>query len=359
MKTCALLLLISIIHGFAIIYSQNDPMISCISNSQLRTILPSNRWKGNAIDKKGRFSNYGAPFKMTYSAVWKFLIGPNPQRKIKKNENYHLPSEPDTTFLHNNKDVIVWLGHASFFIRINGINILTDPVFFKSGLAKRKSPLPFDAALLKDIDYVLISHDHRDHLDKKSLQLLYKDKKRPEILAGLKTEEWIHKMLKSPKVQTAGWYQQFDTDTSKIKIFFMPAKHWSKRRLFDTNKHLWGSFVIEAHGKKIFFSGDTGYDSHLKQIGDLFDGIDICIMGIGAFKPEWFMSPNHISPYDAAKASNEMRAGKFIPMHYGTFDFSYEPLGEPAQIITQEKLQNRLKAELIMLPTGKNYYLNL
>ena len=356
---CALVVVLISIRGITMVYPQSSTIVSYFSNPHLRSILSTSEWRGNPVDKNNRFVNPENPFKPAFGMALKFLIGPNPQKEIKKNDTYQLPIERDTSFLNNNKDVIVWLGHASFFIRINGICILTDPVFYNSGAAKRKSPLPFDANQLRNIDYILISHDHRDHLDKKSLQLIFSNSKHPEILAGLRMEEWFDKMLKDPKVQTAGWYQQYDTDTSKIKIFFMPARHWSRRRIWDTNKHLWGSFVIEANGKKIFFGGDSGYGSHFEQTGKLFNGIDICIMGIGAFKPEWFMSSNHTSPSDAARASNEMNAKQFIPMHYGTFDFSYEPLGEPVEILKNEKLLNKLNAELIILPAGKNYYFNL
>jgi len=329
---------------------------SYLKNPQLKSLLPDDQWKGNPIGKHKRFMNVGKQFKPTIGKGIKFLIGSNPQKEFKKNDSFQLPVTIDTTFLSNHDDVIIWLGHASFFIRINGVSILTDPVFFESGSAKRMSPMPFDPDLFRNINYILISHDHNDHLDEKSLQLIYRNNKSPEILSGLRMEHWFAKILKNPKVQTAGWYQQYETDTSKIKIYFMPARHWSKRHLWDTNKHLWGSFVIEANGKKIFFGGDSGYGSHFKQTADLFNGIDICMMGIGSYKPEWFMSANHTSPYDAVKAANEMQAKQFIPMHYGTFDFTYEPLGEPVEILKNEKRLNKINAELIILPVGKSYY---
>lgn len=337
-------------------YNQSDDTLSFINNPKLQTILSENQWQGTGIDKDGKFSNLEHPFNPTFSMAWQMMTEGNPQREIKNQDTFNLPVVNDSSFLENSENVIVWLGHATFFIRLNGISIITDPVFNNASLTKRKSPLPFDVNLLKDIDYILISHDHRDHLDKKSLQLIVRNNPQAEILSGLKMDEWFNKMLDSPKMQLAGWYQQYNTDTSKIKIYFLPARHWSSRNLFDTNKHLWGSFVIQTDDKKIYFSGDTGYNSHLKEVGTLFNGIDICIMGIGAFKPEWFMSPNHISPYDAVKASNEMQAKQFIPMHYGTFDLSNEPLGEPIEIMQNEKQQDKLNAELINLKVGENFH---
>lgn len=359
-KVCISLVLIILSIGYFTMQnlSQSNGTQSFINNQELQTILPESKWQGNSIDEDGKFSNLNHPFNPTFSMAWQMMREGNPQKEEKKNESFSLPVVNDTSFVDNSEDVIVWLGHATFFIRFNGITFITDPVFKNASITKRKSQLPFDVNLLKNIDYILISHDHNDHLDKKSLKLLLKNNPKAEILSGLKMDEWFNKMVDSPKMQLAGWYQQYKTDTSKIKIYFLPARHWSSRFLFDANKHLWGSFVIQAGDRKIYFSGDTGYDSHFKEVGTLFNGIDICIMGIGAFKPEWFMSPNHISPYDAVKASNEMNAKQFIPMHYGTFDLSNELLGEPIEILEDENQQNKLEADLISLKIGENFYFN-
>ena len=241
-KTSILISLVATAWGLSSIFSHSKDMTSFTQNHELLTIHPSNQWHGNSVDKDGKFCNLEYPFNPTFGMAWRILTEGNPQKENKKQDTFKLPIETDTSFLENNEDVIIWLGHATFFIRINGVSVITDPAFFDAGLAKRKCPLPFNVNLLHKVDYILISHDHRDHLDKKSLQLLYKNNRRTEILSGLKMDEWFNDMIENPKVQTAGWYQQYKTDTAKIKIFFMPARHWSKRSLWDTNKHLWGSF---------------------------------------------------------------------------------------------------------------------
>lgn len=338
------------------LYAQKQPIHSYTSNPTLKSLKSKELWAGNPLDKDGRFINREFPFWPEAKELWKWQRETNPQKEQKKNDTFKLKVETDTSFLSHKNNVIVWLGHASFFIRINGVSMITNPVFYNaSAVVKRKSALPFDVNLIKGLDYILISHDHRDHLDEKSLNLVYTNNPGVKILSGLNMDDWFNKMLKKPNVETAGWYQQFSTDTSKIEIYFMPARHWSRRGLTDTNKHLWGSFVIKANGKKIFFSGDTGYGSHLKEVGDLFGGIDFCIIGVGAYKPEWFMSSNHISPSNAVKAANEMRTNHFLPMHYGTFDLSDEPMGEPAQILLKEKSESRLNADLHLLSIGFNY----
>ena len=339
------------------VQSQQMKINNYTFNPNLNTIIDSTKWKGNPLDVKGLFMNHEFPFYPKFSEVWKWQRETNPQKVFKKKDTFQLALlQNDTSFLQNKNDVIVWLGHATFFIRINGISLITDPVFGNpSTFLKRKIAMPFNPEIIKGLDFVLLSHDHRDHLDVKSIQLIYKNNPNAPILTGLKMDEWLNRMLKKPHVQTAGWYQQYKTDITQIKIYFMPARHWSKRGLTDTNKHLWGSFVIEANGKRIFFSGDTGYGSHLKEINEIFGKIDLCIIGVGAFKPEWFMGANHISPLDAVKAVNEMGANTLIPMHFGTFDLSDEPIGLPQQILETESKNGNLKAKLNVLTVGKAF----
>jgi L-ascorbate metabolism protein UlaG (beta-lactamase superfamily) len=337
--------------------AQHMKISNYTSNPGLKTIVDTTIWKGNPLDEKGLFMNHEFPFWPTFSELWKWQRETNKQKDEKKKDTFQLAIvKNDTAFLSSKEDVIVWLGHATFFIRINGINIITDPVFGSPGtFLKRKVDMPFDPALIKNIHYILLSHDHRDHLDEKSIHLVHKNNPQAEILTGLKMEEWLNKMLQKPKLQTAGWYQQYKTDNTSVNIYFMPARHWSRRGLTDTNKHLWGSFVIEANGKKVFFSGDTGYGSHLKQVGDLFNGVDVCIIGVGAYKPEWFMGANHISPNDAIKAVNEMKVKTMIPMHFGTFDLSDEPIGEPQKILEKPENKALLNANLNVLTIGKAF----
>ena len=326
-----------------------------IKNDALKTLSPDAHWQGNRIDSEGRFSNVNnESFIPSIAMVWRMMKGGNPQKKFKKKDKFKIPTITDLSFLENKNDVIIWFGHASFFIRINGIALVIDPVFRGLPFIKRKSDLPFDMNLIKDLDYILISHDHRDHLDDKSLQLIYKNSPNATLLTGLKMEEWLNKILPNPTIQTAGWFQQYNTDQDKVKIYFMPARHWSRRNIKDINKHLWGGFIIQSAEKTIYFSGDTGYGPHFAQISKLFPKIDVCIMGIGAYKPEWFMHYNHISPLNAIKANNEMNTLNFIPMHYGTFDLSNEPIGEPIQIVQAHK--DTLNANLQDLKIGENYY---
>lgn len=300
------------------------------TNENLHTVLPTEKWKGTPTDKNGRFVNHEFAFDVKFGDVLKWKMKGNAQAKEKLNDKWIPPIAQDTDWLHNNKNCIVWLGHSTFFIRLNNTQIVTDPVFGNlSVLMKRASPFSINPNLLKNIDLLLLSHDHRDHLDKPSIQQFVKNNPTSTLLTGLDMDNILRQWNVKNELQTAGWYQKYNTAHTQVEVFFLPARHWSRRGLTDTNKRLWGSFLLQTNHTKIYFSGDTGYGSHLKEVKDLFGDIDYFICGIGAYKPEWFMHSNHISPKDALKAANEMQAKHFVPMHYGTFDLSDEPISEP------------------------------
>lgn len=328
------------------------------SNPDLKTILPEERWRGTPLDVQGNFMNHEFPFIPQFSEVWKWQRETNPQRTEKKKEVWRLQAVLEQDWLKNNKDCIVWLGHSTFFFRLNGVTLLTDPVFGSpSVLMKRYVPLPIDPKLLQNLDFILLSHDHRDHLDEASLKLLSKQNPNAHYLTGLKMAEILQKYTGSTHIQTAGWYQQYNMKDAPIEVYFLPARHWSRRGLWDTNQRLWGAFVIKTKNITIYFSGDSGYGSHLKEAGEIFPNIDYCIIGIGAYKPEWFMSPAHISPTDAVKAFHEMNAKHLIPMHYGTFDLSDEPLSEPPAILKQLKKKGEIHGDLHLPQPGEAIYI--
>ncbi|WP_238531649.1 MBL fold metallo-hydrolase [Nitritalea halalkaliphila] len=152
----------------------------------------------------------------------------------------------------------------------------------------------------------------------------------------------------------AGWFQRYPLQKKGLEITYLPARHWSRRGLLDENKTLWGGFYIKSKTKSIFFMGDSGYDAHFKLIADALGAPDYAIMGVGAYKPEWFMAQAHISPLDAIKAFNEMGAKTFIPMHYGTFDLSDEPSLEPWDVLWEHKKTINGKLEEGIL--GRNYF---
>jgi len=331
-------------------------MNSYTYNPDLPTLPLPFEWKGTPVDSKGRFVNHEFPFVNSFKELLKWQTMKNPQKEEKKKETWRLHVSPNNEFIHSTKDCIVWLGHASFFIRLAGITILIDPVLFDVSLLKRKSPLPVNPNEFRNIDYILISHDHRDHCDKKSLKLLAQNNPNAIYLTGLKNETVIHKITGSKQIQSAGWYQQFNT-TNSIKIYYVPTRHWGRRYLTDTNIRLWGGYIIQGAGKTIYFGGDSGYGSHFKDIAQVFPSIDYAMIGIGAYKPEFFMGQSHMSPIDAIKAFKDTKAKNMIPMHYGTFDLSDEPLGDPIQVLEKEQQKNTHNGQFSYPSIGKVIHL--
>ncbi|HSK74236.1 MAG TPA: MBL fold metallo-hydrolase, partial [Pyrinomonadaceae bacterium] len=120
-----------------------------------------------------------------------------------------------------------------------------------------------------------------------------------------------------------------------LKIFFLPVRHWSRRGLFDTNERLWGGFIIQSRNATIYFSGDSGFDSHYIEAGELFPEIDYFIIGIGGYKPRWFMEPNHNTPEEAFQAFTDAKAKYLVPMHFGRFNLADEPPNEPLRLLKE------------------------
>ena len=307
------------------------PFMKKTENPALEYIHPNFVEIKTPLDHTGRFMNFHTQFEPNFKDVMKWKRATNPFQAEKKMSMKGPEVAVDFTWLNGKEDGLAWLGHACFFIRINGLNIITDPVFEKlSPFHKRYSSLPFNANEFPVVDYILLSHNHRDHLSGKSLKAILKKSAQAKILTGLKMGSLIRSLCGHKNLEEAGWYQVFSELKNNLSISFLPAQHWSKRGLFDYNEHLWGAFAIQSKNITIYFSGDTGYNTHLKEVGDYFN-VDYCIIGIGAYQPEWFMKQNHISPKDALRATQEMKAAKMIPMHYGCFDLSDERVMEPLE----------------------------
>ena len=289
------------------------------------------KWEGTPVDENARFVNHEHPHHNSWKDFFKWIFMKNPQKEEKKNEDWQLPVLSDPSFINSDKDCIVWLGHASFFVRLEEFTLLIDPVFFNVSFIKRKSALPVNPDMFRELDYILVSHDHRDHCDKKSLKLLAKNNPDANYLTGLKLDSLIETITGSENIQAAGWYQQYLT--KEVKISYVPSRHWGRRYIMDLNHRLWGGFVIQGNKKTIYFSGDSAYGSHFSDIASIFPQIDYCMIGIGAYKPPFIMEQSHLSPAQAIKAFADTKAKAMIPMHYGTFDLSDEPMSEPLKIL--------------------------
>ena len=248
--------------------------------------------------------------------------------------------------LSQKEDFICWLSHAGFLIQLGGKRILLDPVFGDIPFYRRQTASPYSAAELGQVDYLLVSHVHYDHFDTASIQSLVS--KNPKAILPLHMSKVLHQTAPSLKCEELDWYESYEEDG--LKITLVPARHWGRRGLFDKNRVLWGGYVLSYGGKNIYFAGDTAPGAHFKEIGSRFD-IDWALLPIGAYKPVFIMKHNHMNPQEAFEAFGQLKAKKMVPMHYGTFNLTDEPLDEPLQWI--EKIVKENPGEIVVLKGGE------
>lgn len=307
-------------------------MLSYLNNPQLSTIKEG--YPGNAL-VDGRFLNYQKTTPPNWKQILRWQLSYTPQKTLNRYSRYRPERINDLRLSDNTITKIVWLGHASYLLTLNGKNILIDPVFRSLPLIKRRVKIPFTIAKYQPIDYILLSHAHYDHLDKKTLVQLSKLNPAAVIYCGLNTAELLRTWKISNPICEAGWYQQFPHRYDGLEFYFLPAQHWSNRSLKDRNRRLWGSFIIKNHATCIYFMGDSAAAGHFAEIGQLFPQIDYAIMGIGAYQPQYIMHSSHLTPEEAHQGYQALGARYFIPMHYGTYILSDEPLREPLQKIRE------------------------
>ncbi|NRD79760.1 MBL fold metallo-hydrolase [Bacillus sp. BRMEA1] len=232
-----------------------------------------------------------------------------------------------------------WIGHSSFLIQLNGLNILTDPVYAKRmGFEKRLTEPGIALADLPEIDLVVISHGHYDHLDFPTLKNIKGD---PHFFVPVGLQ-FLFNRKGYNKVTEMNWWDQ--CSIGGLTLHFVPAQHWTRRTLTDMNSSHWGGWIFQTEQETFYFVGDTGYFIGFKQIVERFS-IDTVFMPIGAYEPEWFMAPAHISPEDSVKAFIELNARYFVPMHYGTFRLADDTGPEALERLKREWKKQQLPQE--------------
>lgn len=310
--------------------------------------------RGNRL-VNDRFVNHEDMQPISFGKAMKWMFQKNPQRAEKKSDRFRLPLKKDTRIFTESADAFCWLGHAAFLFRINGKLLLTDPCLGSSTGLKRLVDSPFSFEEMPGLDYVLFTHTHRDHFDERSIRLLLKQHPEIPFLVPLRVAPLLRK-LGAKNITEAGWYQHFN-NVPHLDIHFLPAHHWNRRWLNDTNRELWGSFVLRSEKRTIYFAGDTAYANHFAEIGALHPEISHAFMPIGAYKPTWMMERAHTSPQQAVQGFNELGAKTFIPMHFGTYDLSDEPISEPLRLVQQLHADGALKGDLLAPAVGETVFL--
>lgn len=238
---------------------------------------------------------------------------------------------------------VTWVGHATFLIQHAGLNFLTDPMF-----GRRASPVAFagpermapPGLAFKDlppIDMVLSSHNHYDHLDAGTVDRLGNT---PAWAVALKNKAWFRDMGIT-NVREFDWWDS--AEFKHVKVYAVPAQHFSGRTLADRNETLWCGWVVESEYGRFYFAGDSGYGPFFKDIGERFGGFDLSLIPIGAYQPRWFMSPVHCDAAEAVLVHRDVKSKTSIGMHWGTFRLTTEPAAEPPLYLAAAAEQAGLK----------------
>jgi len=231
-----------------------------------------------------------------------------------------------------------WVGHSTVLLQLGDVNVLTDPMWseraspFSWAGPRRHVPPAFSLASLPPIDVVVLSHDHYDHLDERTVRALAVA--HPEA-------RWVTTLGVGARLLGFGvqqvveldWWEE--TKASGAEVVCTPAQHFSGRGPTDRDSTLWGGFAIHVAGWRIFYAGDTGYHPEFGEIARRHGPFDLALVPIGAYEPRWFMQPVHMDPDEAVAAVADLMHAQphsrtaFLPIHWGTFRLTDEPMDEP------------------------------
>ena len=287
--------------------------------------------------KDGKFVNFSHTPQMTEGvsytgALYEYLF----VKAERKSPSEALPSvKTDLKSLPIDQDILIWFGHSSYFIQIDGKRILADPVF--SGNA---SPVPgtsksfkgtdiYTVEDLPEIDYLFISHDHYDHLDYETIKAL--KAKTKKVICGLGVgahlEHWGYPV---ENIIEKDWNEEVDLHDGFI-VYTTPARHFSGRGL-RSNKSLWMSYVLQTPTMKLFIGGDSGYDTHYAEIGNKFGPLDLAILDMGQYDKKWKYI--HHMPEEIFKVAKDLKAKRIFPVHNSKFDIANHAWDEPLVSVT-------------------------
>jgi len=253
-----------------------------------------------------------------------------------------------------------FVNHITFLVQFRGLNVLTDPVWSErvspvqwSGPRRVRAPgLAFED--LPRVDVVLVSHNHYDHLDLDTLRRL-EVAHRPLFVTGLGNRAFL--LDHGPRrVVELDWWQQVREHSASIT--FTPAQHWSGRGIRGRNRTLWGGFVVECDGRRVYFAGDTGYAPHFSDLRARCGVIEVALLPIGAYEPRWFMREQHMNPDDAVRAHLDLQAKLSLATHFGCFQLTDEGIDDPVIELAAARERHGLAADRFrVLETGETLHL--
>ena len=261
--------------------------------------------------------------------------------------------KPDTAALRDNSSraTVTWIGHSTLLVQLDGVNFLTDPTWSSRsgpfggfvGVGRYTPPaIAFDD--LPRIDFVLISHDHYDHLDEPTVRNLARQFN-PRFVVPLGIKKWLADRGITNAVEL-NWGES--VTIGGLTVVCTPAQHGSGRTLLDQGRRLWASWAVLG-SKRFYFAGDTGYYEHFKEIGETLGPFDLAALPIGSYTPRALAKPVHMSPEEALQAWTDLHATKFLGIHWGTFALAREPYDEPPRRIAEEVGRRHLDADSVWI----------
>jgi L-ascorbate metabolism protein UlaG (beta-lactamase superfamily) len=260
-----------------------------------------------------------------------------------------VPSDQDAIHRQDGAPRVTWIGHASFLATLSSASFLVDPVFSRriARFIPRHGEPGLLATDLPPLAALLVTHNHYDHLDAPSLRSLPRDL---PVFTAAGLGGWFRRRGFESVTEMRWWDR---TAAGPLTISFVPARHWSRRRIGDTNRSAWGGFVVEGGGATLYHAGDTGWFDGFRAIAARFPAIDLALLPIGAYAPAWFMEPHHMNPEQAVDALGVLGARAMAPMHWGAFQLTDEPLNEPVERLRRAWELRRPAARLHVLAVGE------
>ena len=343
--------LITLLIIIGVLFINLSPQFGGVASKQQQELFSKSKHY-----KDGKFLNNGGvkmemSLKDSFKAMW-ILFKSN--SKAEPNKNIAVQKIDSITIAnYNSKTRFIWFGHSTFLLQIKGKNLLIDPMFSNVpapnpllGNKRFSNKLPIEIEKLPSIDAVLITHDHYDHLDYESIQKL-KDKVNmfyTPLGIGIHLLKWG---VEKERIIELDWWQEIKYDELTIRC--TPAQHFSGRGISDREKTLWCSWIIQSDDENLFFSGDSGYASHFKEIGDQYGPFDFAFMECGQYNNLWPLV--HMLPEETAQAGLDIKAKKMMPIHWGAFKLASHSWTDPVERIS--KKAKELNVDLVIPKIGE------
>ena len=334
------LFIIAVLYGIGYLYL-NPQFGGKISKEEKRAFAESSQWNGEKF-RNLQETNMDMDLKKMPG-----LIKDNFTGKAERGPGKKLPIlefDQKSWDNHSGEAKFIWYGHSVGLFRMNNTNLLIDPMFGPdaSPVGPMRTKRYSDSTLyiidkLPEIDAVFISHDHYDHLDYESFQKLNGNVKHYYVPLGVK-RHLLRWNIEESKITEMDWWDK--VVVNEVEINFVPSRHFSGRGLFDRDKSLWGGFTLKSESQNIFWSGDSGYGDHFKEIGERLGPFDLAFVECGQYNENW--DQIHMFPEESVQAALDVKAEKAMPIHWGAFTLALHDWEDPVERFKKTAQENSL-----------------